>query len=219
VAAGRVYTPAALDARASLGRGRDVILSATEGAPLPVRRGTEIAAPLVLPALAAESGRDATRSQLTPLASSMPLSGSAPLDDVLPAQIIRSFRLLWQAGQGEARVQLRPEYLGELTVAVKVEQGAVTATLHAEAPEVRRWLESHSTSLREALAEHGLKLDRLIVVDERGRQDAAGTDRRQRQRQAEDEGEAPSRRRRDQPADGRPTFDPPTSETHERTHV
>lgn len=94
---------------------------------------------------------------------------ASSLDDAeLPDQIVQSLRLQITSGGGEARVHLRPEYLGELTVRVLVEDGVVSARLEAERPAVRDWIERHEVSLRQALGEHGLTLDTLNVSD-RGR--------------------------------------------------
>ena len=89
-------------------------------------------------------------------------------DDVR-AQLVQSIRVQWTGGASEARVRLRPEHLGEVVATIKVEQGAVTATLQAERADVRRWLEAHTQTLREGLVEHGLKLDRLVVLTEPAR--------------------------------------------------
>ncbi len=114
----------------------------------------------------------------TPLA--MPELDAAT-GEAVHTQIVKSLRMQWTGGIGEARVTLRPEYLGEVTATIKVEQGVVTATLQADTPEVRRWMESHTATLRDALVDHGLKLDRL-TVGEPDRQAAQG-DRQGKPRQ------------------------------------
>ncbi len=73
------------------------------------------------------------------------------------SQIVKSIRLQWSGGLGEARVTLKPGYLGEVVASIKVEHGVVTATLQSDTPEVRRWMESHTATLRDALVEHGLE--------------------------------------------------------------
>jgi flagellar hook-length control protein FliK len=89
-----------------------------------------------------------------------------PTAEAVHTQIVRSIRMQWTgAASSEARVTLRPEYLGEVVATIKVDQGVVTATLQADTPEVRRWMESHTATLRDALVEHGLKLDRLTVSE------------------------------------------------------
>lgn len=112
--------------------------------------------------------------------------------EAVHTQIVKSLRLQWHGGIGEARVTLKPGYLGEVVASVKVEQGVVTATLQADTPEVRRWMESHTATLRDALVDHGLKLDRLTVAEPE-RQTAQG-DKQSRSRQQHHE--APRQRAR-----------------------
>ncbi len=83
-------------------------------------------------------------------------------------QIVRSVRMAWRDGGGEALIRLHPEDLGEVLVTVKVSRGEVLATLRSAAPEVRTWLEEHSGVLKNALAQQGLHLDDLVVTDEGG---------------------------------------------------
>lgn len=127
----------------------------------------------------------------------------------LPRQIVHSIRLQAMAGGGEAHVRLRPEYLGELTVAVKVERGAVTASLHAETPAVRQWIESNEASLRQGLAEHGLLLDKLTILDEAPQPESAPQDRRERAREEQSRHEQSRRQtpRRPRPEAGTATFE------------
>ncbi len=94
-------------------------------------------------------------------------------DEPVHAQIVQSLRVQWAGGASEARVRLRPEFLGEVVATIKVDHGTVTATLHADTPEVRRWLEANTQSLREGLVEHGLKLDRVVVLSEPTRGESA----------------------------------------------
>ena len=125
--------------------------------------------------------------------------------DDLRAQIVQSIRVQWTGGAGEARVRLRPEHLGEVVATIKVEHGAVTATLQAERPEVRRWLEAHAQTLREGLVDHGLKLDRLIVLTEPARGETRDdTQGRARGRPSQHPQQRP---RRPRPDDSGATFD------------
>lgn len=131
------------------------------------------------------------------------LAEPAVADDV-QTQIVKSMRLQWSGGAGEARVTLKPEYLGEVVATIKVEQGVVTATLQADTPEVRRLLETQTASLREALVEHGLKLDRVVISEPETPSGQPG-DRRPRGRQPQP---PPSRqRRRPRDDDGGATFE------------
>lgn len=87
----------------------------------------------------------------------------------LATQIVQAIRLQWGSDGGDVRLRLQPQYLGELTVSLKVDQGSVTAHLEASTPEVRKWIETNEALLRQGLATHDLRLDRLVVTE----QDAA----------------------------------------------
>lgn len=111
----------------------------------------------------------------------------------LPAQVVHSIRMQALGNGGEAIVRLRPDYLGELVVAVKVENGAVSAALQSDTPAVRRWVESNEATLRQALAEHGLQLERLTITDEAP---SSETDDETRRNQRQHEEESQPRRQR-----------------------
>jgi len=107
---------------------------------------------------------DAARFSLNVGAVTAAYGSAAPgrEEPVLP-QIVQSIRMQANQGVSEAKVQLRPEHLGALNITLKVENGQVTATIQAEVPAVRHWIESHESSLRQALLDQGLELNRLIV--------------------------------------------------------
>ena len=90
----------------------------------------------------------------------------ASAEAALPVQIVQSMKLQWASGAGDATIRLKPEYLGDLTVSIRVEQGQVTASLQASTPEVREWIQGHESMLRQGLADQGLNLDRLVVSDD-----------------------------------------------------
>lgn len=98
-------------------------------------------------------------------------------------QVLRGLYMQWRDGVGEARVQLHPEHLGQVTLSLRVEQGNVAATVVADNETAQRWIEGHRDSLQQSLGEQGLKLDRLLVTTSReGRRDpeAGGQGARQR---------------------------------------
>jgi chemotaxis protein MotD len=86
------------------------------------------------------------------------------LADVVP-QIVRSIHLQSAGEVGHARVQLRPEHLGDVLVELRVEQGEVIASLEASRPEVREWIESRAEELKQALGAQGLELLHFSVRD------------------------------------------------------
>jgi hypothetical protein len=79
--------------------------------------------------------------------------------------IVQTLRLQATAGGGTAVISLAPKYLGSVTVSLRVVDGGVTATLHAESPSVRAWIDANVPLLRDGLAEQGLRLERVIVAE------------------------------------------------------
>jgi hypothetical protein len=109
--------------------------------------------------------------------------------------IVQTLRLQAASGGGTAVVTLAPEYLGSVTVSLRVTDGGVVATLHAENASVRTWMESNVSLLKDGLAQQGLTLEQLVVADmsEPGRPADDQTDR-----QTEERTPARRRRRREQ---------------------
>ncbi|MEZ5284215.1 MAG: flagellar hook-length control protein FliK [Vicinamibacterales bacterium] len=133
-----------------------------------------------------------------------PAPGAPPAEVELPDQIVQSLRLQVGRGGGEARVQLKPDYLGELNVRVTVENGVVTARLEAQVPAVREWIERHEASLRQALGDQGLKLETLVVSETADTEDTTPDGRSAPEER--DEQQAPSRRRQ-RPDGSTPCFE------------
>ena len=91
----------------------------------------------------------------------------------LTHSIVRVVKLQATEGGGEIQLRLRPEHLGDLTVTVRVEAGAVSAALRSDSPEVRAWIQQHEQDLRAGLKEQGLSLEQL-TVDPEGQQQQQG---------------------------------------------
>jgi flagellar hook-length control protein FliK len=120
---------------------------------------------------AAPDGSDAHASTM-----SSTIVTTAPPDEQA-AQIVRSMRLQWRGSVGEAQLRLTPEHLGQVLVSVKVDQGSVTATMHAETPAAQQWIQQHQQQLRDALDAQGLRVAQLQVTtdpEDRPRRDHSG---------------------------------------------
>lgn len=89
-----------------------------------------------------------------------------PADGGIGKQIVQAARLQWRDGVADARVSLRPEYLGDVTISLRVQDGGIEAVLHVDEPDVRAWVKANHVLLKEALAERGLTLERLVVSEE-----------------------------------------------------
>ena len=124
------------------------------------------------------------------------VSGEA---NALESQIVQGMQRLRKDGAEEIRVTLRPEYLGALTISLRVEGDSVTAVMHVDEPQVRAWVQAHESQLRQAMSNQGLTLERLVVTDER-----PGSDNRERDDQTR-QGRRPNRQR--QAEDPTPNFE------------
>lgn len=103
------------------------------------------------------------------------------------SQIVSSLKMQWKDGIGEAKLHLRPDALGQVSVTLRVEQGAVTAVVKAESAQVQEWVLQHQQTLRQQLQDAGLRLDELTVNPDgeqaqQGRQESPDEERDQRSR-------------------------------------
>jgi ribosomal protein S9 len=84
--------------------------------------------------------------------------------------LVQGIRIQLRQGISEATVRLQPEHFGEVTIAVRLEKGMVSAQVRAEASGVCDWLAGQEESIRSNLSEHGLQLDRFVVQRDRPRE-------------------------------------------------
>jgi flagellar hook-length control protein FliK len=87
-------------------------------------------------------------------------------------RLVQAMRVISRPGAWEANVRLKPEHLGDVSIAVRVERNTVSAVVNAEASGVRQWLESQEQAVRSGMAEHGLHLERFVVQRDGQRRDA-----------------------------------------------
>lgn len=125
--------------------------------------------------------------------SSATVADQATLPAPTGEQIVQSLRLALTRDGGEARITLNPREFGDLTVTVKVEQGAVVARMQADTPAVREWLQQNQDTLRARLSDQDLRLDRLdVAATEESAESRQDADARRRDAHAD---ERPRRRR------------------------
>ena len=133
-----------------------------------------VAAPAPVDARTLATAVSAIRADAAPV--------SIPERDLV-AQLVQSMRMQFRDGIGEAVVKLKPEHLGSVQISLRIENGAVKATVQAEMPAVRQWLESQQDTLKNSLADQGLRLERFGVEPDGERQATAQDAERERQRQ------------------------------------
>ncbi|MBP2635814.1 MAG: Flagellar hook-length control protein FliK [Firmicutes bacterium] len=78
-------------------------------------------------------------------------------------QIVEQTKIITKQQNTEMIMKLKPEHLGELTLKVVVENGAVNASFHSNNPEVRSLIEASLPQLKQELASTGLKVDNVSV--------------------------------------------------------
>lgn len=129
-----------------------------------------------------------------------PLTPAAIVGDTatgLHSQIVQAMRVQMNGTGGDAQIRLQPHFLGDLTISLKVENGGVTAQLAASSQDVRQWIESNEQMLRQSLAQHDLRLDKLVVLEE----ESAPSRREDGDRQPDGHGQEQRRPRRRPEAD------------------
>ncbi len=110
-----------------------------------------------LPDLTIASGE---KTASVPKATAAPPSKPAEL----VYQIADRIQSQLQSGQGEVRIQLKPEHLGNLEIKAENGAGGIVARIAAESNSVKQYLESNIHTLQQSLQEQGLKVDRIDVV-------------------------------------------------------
>jgi flagellar hook-length control protein FliK len=153
-------------------------------------------------AQSAVTGQTAATEKTSAPSAAMPPAGAdrpAVLDDHgLHRQMVQAIQLQSRNGVGDARITLQPEYLGEVSIALRVEDGGVTAHVSAASAQVREWLGANESMLRQGLLDQGLKLERLIVSEEPSStpaRDSRDRDARREQQPQPDEEPRPRPRR------------------------
>lgn len=147
--------------------GKFLISGATESAELTANAGppsdvtSGASAPSAAPRPAAQPSQTSVPSFQTTL--NQLLLAPVPADDVIDA----AARVLTASGSGgrqQVTLQLDPPELGHLRLEIRMQQQAMTLRVDAESHAVARLIESRMSELRDALAGHGIKIERSDVV-------------------------------------------------------
>jgi flagellar hook-length control protein FliK len=82
-------------------------------------------------------------------------------------QIVEKMKVDVRGNLTEMKIILKPEYLGELTLRIKTDNGIVTAHFMAESQRVKEIIESNFNSLKNVLEEQGIAIsDFTVSVDQ-----------------------------------------------------
>lgn len=98
---------------------------------------------------------------------SLPQAGSntpvLPQTEEVFAQIVDKAKLMVKMSSSEMNIDLKPEFLGKLSIKVMVEDGLVTARFLTDNHHVKQMLETNLNALRQNLENQGLKVDKTEV--------------------------------------------------------
>ncbi|MFQ5411335.1 MAG: flagellar hook-length control protein FliK, partial [Phycisphaerae bacterium] len=115
-----------------------------------------------LPGVAVGSSADARAAPQANLIGDL-LASPAEGNDAIEG-VARMLSAARGSGHYQATMQLEPPELGQLRVHVRMHQQAMTLQVQADSQPVARLIESRLADLREALATHGIRIDRADVV-------------------------------------------------------
>lgn len=146
--------------------GRFLISAATEGPTATTNvstagSSTPTSSPAGLqggPAHSLVSGRDAAPRALTEIFSP-PVSAADALDAAA-----KVFSASNNGGRQQVTLQLDPPELGQLRLQIRMHQDAMTLRVDANSQAVAKLIESRLPELRDALASHGIRVERSEVV-------------------------------------------------------
>lgn len=102
-------------------------------------------------------------------------------DDVFE-QIVDKAKVMVKQNLSEMKLDLKPEFLGRMTIKVMVEEGVVTARFITDSPQVKQMLESNLNTLRQNLEMNGIKVEKTEVnvqLDNSGLMNDSGGSSRQ----------------------------------------
>lgn len=85
------------------------------------------------------------------------------MTQVIFSQITQKARLLVSPGTTELQIQLKPDFLGKMNLSITTENGLVTAKFNIESYRVKEVIEANLNTLKDSLAQQGIKVDQLVV--------------------------------------------------------
>ena len=78
-------------------------------------------------------------------------------------QLVKKAELLLKLNSSEMKIQLKPEYLGKMTIKVVMDEGVLTARFITESHQVKQILESNLANLRQSLESQGIRVEKTEV--------------------------------------------------------
>ncbi|MFZ3172775.1 MAG: flagellar hook-length control protein FliK [Carboxydocellales bacterium] len=99
---------------------------------------------------------EATKTQLPRMAREI-------VNQMVFQQIVNNSHMLIGKDHSEIKIQLKPEFLGKVSLEISIEKGVVKAEIVAENQQVKQLIEANLGNLRQTLTNQGLKVSQLVV--------------------------------------------------------
>lgn len=119
-----------------------------------------IEAPAPQPSIGSVSARQGA----APSQAAAPNLGQVETEQAFSASVQRGLAAAVRQQGGTLTIKLDPPTLGKLTIKMTIDQGRVEATFDAQTAQARDLLMEHATTLRAALRDKGLGVERLEVL-------------------------------------------------------
>ena len=94
------------------------------------------------------------------------MPSQANLQNQVHSQIVKSFSLLQHKGMNEINLQLKPEFLGNVSINLMFQNGEMIGKIAVAKKEVKAMIENQLGTLKTSLAQLNLKVDQIRVVQE-----------------------------------------------------
>jgi len=105
-----------------------------------------------------------TNSRNSQSGTELPSVRLQQLEEMMRREAVGRIASLQRKGNEEIQMQLMPAHLGKVHVALELREGIVNARIHVENETARAAVDASLLQLRDALSQHGLKVESLDVI-------------------------------------------------------
>lgn len=95
------------------------------------------------------------------------VNGNRPTANVdiqqLIDQVVKKAELMVKSNSSEMKIDLKPEFLGKMTIKIAVEEGVLTARFITDSHQVKHLLDNNLNTLKQSLETQGIKVEKAEV--------------------------------------------------------
>lgn len=78
-------------------------------------------------------------------------------------QVVKKAQIMMKSNSSEMKIDLKPDFLGKMTIKILADDGVITARFITESHQVKHLLESNMNTLRHSLEAQGIKVEKTEV--------------------------------------------------------